>query len=347
MPTKPRPADDRYSRQTRFGPIGETGQALIGKASVLVCGCGALGSVIAERLVRAGVGTLRIVDRDWVELSNLQRQSLFNEKDAAECRPKAVAAARHLGEINSNCHIEALVEDVTCDNLESLAANYDLIVDGTDNFETRFLLNDYSLSHSIPWVHGGCLGASGQVMSFIPGQTACFRCLLPDLPPSDTLETCDSAGVLGSAIGIVASWQVAEALKILSGNLNAICPGLIVIDSWNTECRIIALPPQTDCPACQRREFPFLSGQQRTSATVLCGKNAVQIQSAVVSDAPDALQRLAKKLESIGEVLANPYFIRLNSDKYQITIFRGGRTVVVGTTDLAEAKSLIARTLGS
>ncbi len=335
----------RYSRQERFSPMGTEGQSRLGSARVLICGCGALGTVIAERLARSGVGHLRIVDRDWVELSNLQRQTLFCEQDAVQARPKAVAAAQALQSMNSEIVVEPIVEDVSYHNIESLASDCDLILDGTDNFETRFLINDYCVKHGVPWIHGGCLGASGQVMSILPGDTACFRCLVPELPAREALETCDSAGVLGPAVGLIACLQAAEALKILSGNAAAVCRGLIVIDSWNTDFRVISLPRNGECKACRHADFPFLSGKIRTAATILCGKNAVQIESPGLESA--TLEHIADRLRSLGAVQQNAFFVRLKLEAHTLTIFRGGRTVVEGTTTTAEAKSVLARTLGA
>lgn len=305
--------------------------------------------MIAERLTRAGVGRVRLVDRDWVELSNLQRQSLYTEADAAAASPKAIAAAEALARINSEVVLEPIVEDVTFENIAALAEGCDLILDGTDNFETRFLLNDYCVKHSVPWIHGGCLGASGQIMSILPGETACFRCLMPELPPRDSLETCDSAGVLGSAVGLVACWQVAEAIKILSGNKQAICHGLIVLDSWHTESRVVSMKRQPNCGACGQSHFPYLSGEIRTEVSILCGKNAVQIQcpaAAVEGPGGMALTAVAEKFSTLGKVAQNAFFVRLSLPDYQITVFRGGRTVVEGTTDPSTAKNLLARTLG-
>lgn len=336
---------NRYSRQERFAGIGQQGQIKLAQSRVLLCGCGALGTVIAERLARSGVGDLRIVDRDWVELSNLQRQSLFTESDAAQSRPKAIAAADALAKINSQIVISPVVEDVTFENIEGLAQDCDLILDGTDNFETRFLINDYCMSKSVPWVHGGCLGASGQVMSIVPGQTACFRCLVPELPPRDSTETCDSAGVLGPAVGLIACWQAAEALKILSGNRSLVAGGLIVLDSWNTESRVVQLNPSTDCQTCQKHNYEFLSGEIRSDTTILCGKNAVQIESPRLET--DALGQIASRLREIGDVKQNAFFVRLTIEAYTLTIFKGGRTVVEGTTSVAEARSVLSRTLGA
>ncbi len=336
----------RFVRQERFSPLGSDGGAHLRGSTALICGCGALGSMIAERLARAGVGTLRIVDRDWVELSNLPRQTLFTEQDAILGRPKAIAAADALAAIDSRLKIEPFVADVTCDNIGELAAGCDVIVDGTDNFETRFLVNDYSLKFNVPWVHGGCLGASGQVMTIVPGQTACFRCLVRDMPQRESIETCDSAGVLGPAVGIIACWQAAEALKILAGHVDAVCQDLLVIDSWNTSCRTISLASlrtKQICPACQQGEFPFLEGRLRTESVVLCGKNAVQLKSVA---AGSDLALLAEKLKYSGTVKNNGFFVRLVLADYTLTIFKDGRVVVEGTTNPAEARNLLAKTLG-
>ncbi len=335
----------RYSRQERFSPLGQQGQERLGLSKVLICGCGALGSVIAERLARCGVGHIRIVDRDWVELSNLQRQSLFTESDAEHSRPKAVAAAESISAINSEIEVEAIVEDVSFQNMAALADQCDLIIDGTDNFETRFLINDFSIKHQVPWIHGGCLGASGQVLSILPGETACFRCLIPELPPRDASETCDSAGVLGPAVGLVACWQAAEALKVLSGNRNVVCRGLIVIDSWHADCRIVSLPKNASCKTCAEFEFPFLAGDVRTGATLLCGKNAVQLESPGLQS--ETLERIAEKLAPLGGVIHNAFFVRLKLPDHTLTIFKGGRTVIEGTDSIAQAKSVLARTVGS
>lgn len=337
--------DSRYSRQTRFSPIGEDGQLRLSQARALICGCGALGTVIAERLTRAGIGGLRIVDRDWVEESNLQRQTLFNEQHAVDGTPKAVAAHSILKSINRHVEIEPVVDDLTYSNISSLADGCDILLDGTDNFETRFLINDYCVKNQTPWVHGGCLGASGQVLSYVPSQTACFRCLVPELPPKEALETCDTAGVIGPAIGIVASWQSAEAMKILSGNTDAACRGLIVVDCWSTECRIVKMHPSPRCPACAAGEFPFLEGAIRSDSTVLCGKNAVQVSQP--SDHRPDLTVLAASLEGIGKITQNMYFLRVKlNDQHTITVFKDGRTVVEGTTNVGQAKSLISQTLG-
>lgn len=339
---------NRYVRQERFAPLGESGQARLRSSSVAIVGCGALGSMIAERLGRAGVGRLRLIDRDWVELSNLQRQTLYDQNDASESIPKAVAASQHLSAINSDVTTEPLVADVTYENVRSLLSGCDLIVDGTDNFPTRFLINDYAVESNTPWVHGGCLGASGQVLSIVPGRTACLRCLMPEPPPASSVQTCDSAGVLGPAVGLIACWQSAEALKILSGNLDEVCDGLIFLDSWRTQMRVIKLPRDANCPCCGKREFPFLNGSLHQESTILCGKNAVQIL--LGGDAFTNLDDAATRLDTVAgkdSLQVNPYFVRARVDEFTITIFRGGRTVIEGTEDASVARSLVTRALGA
>ena len=333
----------RYVRQERFDPLGEAGQSRLGESQVLVCGCGALGSMIAERLARAGVGKIRIVDRDWVELSNLQRQCLFTEKHARESTPKAVAAVEQLKLINSVIGLEPIVDDISCENIERLANGCDLLLDGTDNFETRFLINDFCVKTSTPWVHAGCLGAAGQVLTIQPGKTACFRCLVPNLPSHENTETCDSVGVLGTAIGVVASFQAGEALKLLSGNLVAACSDLVAFDLWYNDLRKLKLKRNSNCPTCALHQFPFLDGDIRTRTSVLCGKNAVQI----VSPEAGNMEGIARKLRAFGEVVESAYFVRLKLPSHTLTIFRGGRTIVEGTTDESEAKTILSQTVGS
>lgn len=336
----------RYAKQTRFAPFGETGQQGLREARVLICGCGALGTVIAERLVRAGVGALRIVDRDWVEIGNLHRQGLFTEADALASRPKAVAAADALQQMNSEVEIDPHVDDLTYRNIEQLASGCTLLLDGTDNFETRYLINDYCWSRGVPWVHGGCLGAGGQVATFIPGATACFRCLLPEPPPRDALETCDTAGVLGPAVGLIANWQAAEALKVMAG-VSYSETRLIVLDSWEPSARVIKLRSVANCPTCQRSEYPFLTGEISNEMTILCGKNAVQIDSRSGMAAAVAFDGLEAKLQGLGTLVKNSFFVRLSLAEHTLTFFRGGRIVVEGTTSPAIARSIVARTLGA
>lgn len=339
----------RYARQFRFAPFGLDGQRRVSSSRALICGCGALGTVLAGTLARAGVGNLRIVDRDFLELSNLQRQTLFDEDDLAAGLPKAVAASAKLRRINSQIAIEPIVADVDHANIGELIRGVDVIVDGTDNFETRFLLNDVSLKHGIPWVYGGCLGAEGQTMTILPGETPCLRCLMFDAPPPGTTETCDTAGILGPIINVIASIQACEALKILAGKRDAVSRSLAVIDLWDNRLRSVQLDglksASADCPACTKREFPWLDGRSGSHTAVLCGRNAVQLVFPG-RDAP-SLEQLAGKLSGLGRVTHNRYLLRLAVDKYQITLFADGRAIVGGTNEIAEARSAYARYIGS
>jgi len=300
---------DRYARQMRYPPLGEAGQQRLAAARVLICGCGALGSAAADTLARAGVGRLRIVDRDFVDVTNLQRQVLFDEADAAEGLPKAIAAATKLNRINSAIEIEPIVADVTAGNILTLCDGVDLIVDGTDNFETRFLLNEAALQSKIPWIYGGAIGATGQTMTILPGQPPCLRCVIPEPPPAGSMPTCDTAGILASAIHVVAGIQTCEAIKILSGNRKAVNRGLIVIDLWENRFRHVGLSrlAEQGCATCRGGDFPWLAGQRGSQTAVLCGRNAVQLAaSAGVTTNAVSLDALAQKLNGVGRLTRNP-----------------------------------------
>jgi adenylyltransferase/sulfurtransferase len=338
---------DRYRRQVRFAPLGEEGQRRLLAARVLVCGCGALGSVAADLLVRAGVGFVRIVDRDFLEADNLHRQVLFDEADVAEELPKAVAAARRLGKINSSVTVEPAVADVTAANIRALGDDVDAIVDGTDNFETRYLLNDFAVATGKPWVFGGCVGAEGQVLAILPGETPCLACLMPEPPPAETQPTCETAGVIGPIVSVIASLQTAEALKILSGNRDAVNRRLTIVDLWRNDLRSIGvsrLRGEAGCRTCGQRDFPWLDGRRGVAAVSLCGRNAVQLAAA--ASGAVSLAELAAKLRSVGRVSANAYLLRLDVDKYRVTVFADGRTIVGGTADVAEARVVHARYVG-
>ncbi|MCA8998675.1 MAG: ThiF family adenylyltransferase [Planctomycetaceae bacterium] len=340
----------RYRKQILFDGLGEAGQSRLRESRVLCVGCGALGSVIAESLVRAGVGMLRIADRDFVDLSNLQRQVLYDEEDVAQRLPKAIAAANKLRRINSDVVIEPHVADVTCQSVGELCDGVNLIMDGTDNFETRFLINDAAIEAGIPWIHAGCVGAHGQVMAIVPGQTPCLRCLMPEMPGPGTSETCDTAGVIGPAVQIVASLQVVAALKILSGQTELIRPELTVIDVWDgtlRQLKLSGLQEAGGCQCCGRREFPFLHGDEGSRSVVLCGRNSVQV--APSTSGKLSLFDLANRLDPSGEVQANPFLVRFRPDEseHELTIFADGRAIITGTEDLAEAKSLYARYIGA
>jgi adenylyltransferase/sulfurtransferase len=340
----------RYRKQALFAGIGDEGQRRIGAKRVLVVGCGALGSVIAETLVRSGVGFVRIVDRDFVDLSNLQRQVLFNERDVSERLPKAIAAAAKLGEINSGVQIEPIVADVGPDNILELVQDIDLILDGTDNFETRLLMNDAALETGKPWINGGCVGSHGQVMTIIPGKTPCFRCLVEEVPEPGSSETCDTAGVIGPAVNIVASLQCVDALKILAGHADEVAEVLTVLDVWEGTFRRLKIGPaktKGDCKACRQGERAWLRGDRTSRAAILCGRNAVQISPAGRMEL--SLTDAAARLLAHGEVLSNPYLVRVKLHDFagEITLFRDGRAIVQGTEDPAEARSLYARYIGA
>jgi adenylyltransferase/sulfurtransferase len=316
-------------------------------STALVVGCGALGSVIANTLARAGVGRLRIVDRDFLELNNLQRQVLYDEADVAAGLPKAIAAQSRLSRINSQIRVEASVADVTAANIESLLAGVDCLVDGTDNFETRFLLNDAAVKLEIPWVYGGCLGAEGQSMTILPGSTPCLRCLMPDPPPPGSSPTCDSAGILATIIGVIASWEANEALKILSGNVEAISRTWLVMDLWESSVRQIKLDGarQSDCPCCGKREFPWLSAERGSQTAVLCGRNSVQLSFPERSGI--SLDEVANKLAGVGEVSRNKYLVRAQIGEFLLTVFPDGRAVIGGTEEIAVARSVYAKYIGN
>jgi molybdopterin-synthase adenylyltransferase len=332
---------ERYSRQMLFPGIGETGQQRLLDARVAVLGCGALGSFQAGGLARAGVGYLRIIDRDYVELSNLQRQWLFDQCDVEQSLPKAVAAMRKIAAINSGVRAEAVVADVTASNIHDLLEDVDLILDGTDNFETRYLINDYAVDRGRPWIYGAAVASYGITMSIVPGQTACLRCLYPDAPPG-AQATCETAGVLGPITALIASLQVSEALKILCGAGPS--RKITTADVWSCEIRQLAQPSRgQDCPACGRREFPYLTGQRRAPVS-LCGRNAVQIHERT---RPVDLQDLAARLAPVGAVRSNEFALRFEAPPYQLTVFPDGRAIVKGTTDVGVARSLYARYIGA
>ncbi len=332
---------DRYSRQILFAGIGEQGQQHLLDARVAVAGCGALGSFQAGAMARAGVGFLRIIDRDYVELSNLQRQWLFDECDVEQGMPKAAAAARKIAGINRGVEVEPMVADLTPSNVEDLLGGVDLILDGTDNFETRYLINDFAVERGIPWVYGAAVGSYGITMPVIPGKTACLRCIYPD-PPPGSQPTCETAGVLGSVTALIASWQVSEAIKILCGAQPA--AKITTVDVWTGDIRQVAQPgPAAECPACGRREFPYLAGERRAPVS-LCGHNAVQIHERT---RPLELRDLAARLAPLGPVRANEFALRFEAPPYLLTVFPDGRAIIKGTTDVGLARSLYARYIGA
>lgn len=338
---------DRYRRQLRYAPLGEEGQRQLMQSRVLICGSGALGCVVADTLARAGVGFIRLVDRDFVEVDNLHRQILFDENDAAAQLPKAVAAATRLSKINSSITVDPIVADVNATNITSLADTVDLIIDGTDNFETRYLLNDYAVANNKPWIFGGCVGAEGQTLAILPGETPCLSCIMPEPPPSSAQPTCETAGVLSPIVNVIASLQAMEALKLLSGNRDQLNPAMTIVDLWHNQIRPVNVSTSrnTNCPTCGTRDFAWLDGRRGSAVTRLCGRNSVQI--APTANEPINLSALAEQLSEVGRVTTNPFLLRLAVDDYLLTVFADGRTIVGGTDDPAVARTVLAKYIGN
>ncbi len=334
---------ERYSRQILFRGIGEQGQERLLASHAVIVGCGALGSLQAMALARAGVGRLSIIDRDYVETSNLQRQFLFDESDAAEALPKAAAAERHLRRINSGIEIHGIIEDLNPSNAGELLDGAEVILDGTDNFETRYLINDFAVSRGIPWIYGAAVSSYGLTMPVIPGRTACLRCVYPE-PPAGAQPTCDTAGVLNALTAAIASLQVADAMKILSGRCEALIPHITTIDVWSGSIRQIHQPPRDpECLTCAHRNFIHMSGGTRAPVS-LCGRNAVQIHAVT---RPINLAELKTRLDPLGQVRANEFALRFVRAPFEMTIFPDGRAIIKGTTDPGVARSLYAQYVGN
>jgi len=334
---------DRYSRQTLFKGIGQEGQRKLSNSYVVIIGCGALGAVIATSLVRAGVGKVRIIDRDFIEYHNLQRQVLFDEDDIRNGLPKAIAAERHLRKVNSSVEIEGIVADVNFTNIERFIAGADLILDGLDNFETRFLINDVSLKHKIPWVYGGAISSSGMTMNIIPGETPCFRCFCSTAPAAGVMPTCDTAGVISPAPFIIGSLQSAEAMKILVG-AKEINRRLILIDVWTGSFEQFEITPYHDCPACLGR-YEFLEGRFGVRTTSLCGQNAVQVLNPEIERL--SFRELESRLKVVGEVTYNEFMLLFRVDGREMVIFPDGRAIVKNTDDESLARGLYAKYIGT
>jgi molybdopterin/thiamine biosynthesis adenylyltransferase len=333
---------ERFSRQIRFAPFGPDGQARLSVSTAVVVGCGALGTVQASLLARAGVGTLRLIDRDYVEESNLQRQILYTEADAAAGLPKAEAARRHLLEANSEVRIEAFISDLHAESADELLGGADVILDGTDNFETRLLINDYAVRDGIPWIYGAAVGGYGIAMPVMPGDSACFRCIYPE-PPSGAQPTCETAGVLGPVTSLIGSIQAMEAMKILAGRPADVRRMIFTADLWSGPVRESAMPARDlECPACERRDFTWLNG--RRAPVSLCGRNAVQIHERM---RPVDLASLAAQLKGLGPVRANEFALRFEAGEYELTVFPDGRAIIKGTTDVGVARGVYSRYLGN
>lgn len=361
---------DRYHRQMLLPGIGEEGQRKLMNAKVFVCGCGALGTVIANMLARAGVGHLVIADRDFIEMTNLQRQILFDESDVENALPKAEAARRKIAQINSQVKVTTFIDDVNHTNVEKMAADCDIILDGLDNFETRFLLNDVAVKHRIPYVYGGAVGTTGMTYAILPhshpgdanetpwelagAATPCLRCIFEQAPPPGMNPTCDTAGVLGPVVSIVANYQCVEAIKILTGNYSAVRPTLLSFDVWENTIRQLKVARAYDvgnCLCCKQRQFEFLEGKFASGTTTLCGRNAVQLTQKLAEGRKLDFDEIAQRLAAHGQVKANKFMLRAditdNGNAYELTLFTDGRAIVKGTKEANVAKSIYAKYVGA
>jgi molybdopterin-synthase adenylyltransferase len=335
----------RYSRQIRLPEVGVEGQKRLLDARVVIIGVGALGTALASGVVRAGVGFVRLVDRDYIEEHNLQRQALFDEDDIAADLPKAVAAAEKLRRVNHQVTIEPVVVDVNAGNIEALIADCDLVLDGGDNFEIRMLVNDACLKHRRPWVYGAAIGMHGMTAPFTPGAGPCFRCMVSDLPAPGTVDTCDMVGVLGTVPQVIAALQVTEALKLLTGQVDDLCRDLRIFDAWRGTLEQLGFAGQVeDCPACGEGRLEFLEGRQGTDGTVLCGRDAVQVKPRGLQ-LPD-FPALGARLAPLGDIVHNEYLLRFRTEECELTLFRDGRAIIKGTADPSVARSLYARYVG-
>ncbi|MGN6369994.1 MAG: ThiF family adenylyltransferase [Phycisphaerae bacterium] len=353
------PSLARYNRQMLWAPIGIEGQKKLKASKVLLVGCGALGTVLGNLLARAGVGHLTIVDRDFIEITNLQRQILFDHDDIEQNLPKSVAAQKKIARINPDVTVDAVVADVNHTNIEQLAAGKDLLLDGTDNFETRFLINDLSIKLNIPWIYGAVISASGLAMNILPQKTPCLRCIFETMPPPGMNPTCDTAGVLGPAVSIVSSWQALEAMKILTGNLDALSPFLFSFDLWDNrfqQLKVAKARDIADCPACKHKNFEYLSGKFASATTSLCGRNAVQISlgNTIKID----FEHVASNLRNVGKATFNKFMLKCpivegatgpadRRKEYELTLFADGRAILKGTNDAAIAKALYSKYVGA
>lgn len=339
--------EERYSRQIRFTQIGKSGQEKLQNSHVLIIGAGALGASSAEMLARAGVGTISILDRDYVDWSNLQRQTLYTEKDVLETLPKAIAAKRALEAINSHITVHSYVLDATPETIEPLLSNVDMMLDATDNFETRFMINDLSVKHHIPWIYGACVGSYGMTHTIIPGETPCLSCLMEQFSPGNQTETCDTVGIISPAVHIVTAQQVTETLKYLVGAKEAMRTSVFSFDVWKNEYVTMNVKnlKRTDCPTCGKHTYPYLQMKHLTKTEALCGRNTVQIRP------PQAIERdlsaLAQIFESLQyDVRTNPFLLSVQLEKYRIVAFKDGRVLIHGTNDVVEAKTIYAHYFG-
>ena len=358
----------RYHRQMLLAGFGEAGQRKLAQSTAVVLGCGALGTVVADMLARAGAGHLVIVDRDFVELTNLQRQVLFDEADAADALPKAEAAKIKIARINSGVRVTAIVDDLNASNIERIVEGADVLLDGVDNFETRYLANDCAVKHGIPYVYGGAVATVGTAFAILPHTaegdsaweraagskaTPCLRCLFEEAPPAGTGATCDTVGVIGPAAAIVANFEVAEALKILTGNFDRVCPTMLSFDLWSNtfkQFKVEDAYERGDCPCCKHGRFDYLDGRLGSGAATLCGRNAVQLRQKRETEDVD-LAEIASRLRAHGEVKVNAFMLRAKlkdrDQPYELTVFPDGRAIVHGTHEPSVARSLYAKFIGS
>ena len=336
---------DRYSRQTLFAPIGKQGQERLQAASATIIGCGALGTVLANNLCRAGVGRLVVADRDYVETSNLQRQILFDEEDVTRHLPKAIAASEKLRKINSDVRVEALVEDINADGIESLVRESDIVLDATDNFETRYLLNDVCIKNHRPWIYSGVIASYGVTMNILPEDTPCLRCVFPEMPLPGTTPTCDTAGVLNGIVGAITGIASTEALKILLASEKT-SRAMVWMDVWENTFERIELPRQPDCPTCGQHSYEFLDSLSGSSSTSLCGRNAVQVRGTGKRGMRMDFALLAERLALVSEVQFNEFLLRCVVDNYEITVFPDARAIIKGTDDEQVARSVYTRYVG-
>jgi len=337
---------DRYSRQRILPEIGDAGQERLAGSHAVVVGCGALGSFQAQLLARAGVGRLTVIDRDFVERGNLQRQILFTDADAEGAVPKATAAERALRAINPDIEVRGIVDDLRAGTAEDLLAGADVLCDGTDNFETRYLINDWAVRESVAWVYGGVIGTGGLVMPIVPGETACLACVFETPPETGSLPTCETAGVLGAAVAVVAGVQTTETMKLLVGARDRLLDGLLRYDAWEAAfTQVRTGGPRADCPACGRRDFAWLEGRLGSRAARLCGRNAIQILPR--ADARPSLAAVAARIGGEWEVVVGDHMLRARRNGLTVNLFHDGRAIVDGTTDEAEARSILARVVGT
>lgn len=351
------PALARYNRQMLWPQIGIEGQKKLGASKVLLVGCGALGTTLANLLARAGVGHLTIIDRDFIEITNLQRQVLFDHDDIDQNLPKSVAAQRKIARINPDVTVEAIVADVNHVNIEGYAAGKDLLLDGTDNFETRFLINDVSVKHHIPWIYGAVISAMGLAMNIVPEETPCLRCIFETSPPPGMNPTCDTAGVLGPTVSIVSSWQAMEAMKLLTGNRADLSPYLFSFDMWDNryqQLNVKKARETSDCPCCKHKDFEYLSGKFTSATTSLCGRNAVQI-SRQADGAKINFEHIATNLRGVGKATFNKFMLKCpivegageRRKEFELTLFADGRAIIKGTNDASVARNVYAKYVGA